>query len=133
MSFPSEQQHFDAVKALLAAVDARPYDYDEKVPPTKDAYSLLSVADRFGGVLRNSGQVGTRGVRISVRYVGISADNVREMRRRGDGALREQSVTVAGRASTPIQFETAESVSQDGDVPVTKSWWSALTTYTYVV
>lgn len=131
MTFPSEQEHFDAVKAALTAAQARPYDYDDS--PTEAAYTLLTVSDRFGGIPRATSQSGTRSARISVRAVGKTADNAREMRRRFDAALREQRITVGAFQSTPIAFETADAVGPDGDVLSTGGWYSALSTYTYTV
>lgn len=131
MTFPSEQQHFDAVLAALAAANARPYDYDDK--PSETSYSLVSVGDRFGGVMRVTGRTGTRSVRVTVRAVAKTPDAAREIRRRADTALREQRVTVGGYISTPIQFETAEPVGPDGDAAISGSWFSALSSYTYTV
>lgn len=133
MTFPSEQEHFDAVMAVLEAAQARPYDYDTTPPTGVSGYTLVTVSDRFGGAQRLTSQIGTRGVRIAVRAVGITADNAREMRRRFDVALRERQITVDGLPSTPIAFETADAVAQDGDVRTTGTWYSALSTYTYTV
>lgn len=133
MSFPSEQEHFDAVVAALTAAEARPYDYDTTPASTVSAYTLVTVTDRFGGTLRMSGQVGIRLARVTVRAVGITADNAREMRGRADAALREKSIVVGTHRSTPIQFETAEPVGRDGDVRTTGTWFSGLSIYTYEV
>lgn len=133
MTFPSEQEHFDAVVAALTAAQARPYDYDTLPPTSVTAYTLVTVTDRFGGVQRATSQIGTRGVRVTVRAVGITADNAREMRKRADAALREQRLTVAGFTSTPIAFETSDPVAQDGDLRTTGVWYSGLSLYTYTV
>lgn len=133
MSFPTEQDHHDAVKALLESAEAFPYDYDESIPRDETGYSLLTVVDRFGGVQRLTSQIGTRSVRIAVRAVGDTMDNVREIRARVDAALREQRLAVGGFTSTPIAFETAESPAPDGDVLRDGAWFSALSSYTYTV
>lgn len=133
MTFPSEQEHFNAVMAVLNAAQARPYDYDTLPASTVTAYTLVTVTDRFGGVVRNDGRIGTRGVRVTVRAVGITADNAREMRRRADEALREQRLTVGGFTSTPIAFESSDPVAQDGDLRTTGVWYSGLSLYTYTV
>lgn len=128
-SFPSEQEHFDAVEAALNVANARPRDYNNTV--TEDC-NLLAVADRFGGVRRMSSEIGTRSVRITVVAVGRTPDNAREMRRRHD-KLRGQRLTIGGRLSTPIEFESAEPVGPDGDLLGTGSWFSAMSRYTYTV
>lgn len=133
MSFPSEQEHFDAVVAALTAANARPYDYDSLPASTVTSYTLVTVSDRFGGTPRMTAQIGTRGVRVTVRAVGITADNAREMRKRADAALREQRLAIDGFTSTPIQFETADPVAQDGDIKTTGTWYSGLSIYTYAI
>lgn len=133
VTFPTEQQHHDAVTAALTAVNARPYDYNDVIPTGTSGYTLVAVTDRFGGNLRLTGQVGVRAVRVTCRYVGTTPDNVRELRRRGESALREKSLTVGGFESTPIQFETAEVVAPDGDATSGGQWFSALSAYTYSV
>lgn len=133
MTFPTDQEHYDAVTAALAAVDARPYDYDATVPSSLSAYNLVAVSDRFGGVPRTTGQIGTRSVRVSVRSVGKDAANVREMRRRVDLALREKRISVAGHVSTLIAFESADAPARDGDQLVAGKWVTALASFTYTV
>lgn len=133
MTFPTEQEHYDAVVAALDALSANPYGYEDTVPSSVSGYTLPAVSDRVGGALRLTGQVGIRAVRVTCRYVGRTPDNVREMRKRGEAALREQSITVAGYESTPIQFETAEQVAPDGDLERSGQWYSALSAYTYSV
>lgn len=133
MSFPSEQEHFDAVMAVLMAAQARPYDYDTLPASAVTAYTLVTVTDRFGGAPRMTAQIGTRGVRVTVRAVGITADNAREMRKRADAALREQRVVVGDFTSTPIAFETSDPVAQDGDLRTAGVWYSGLSLYTYTV
>lgn len=133
MTFPSEQEHFDAVMAALTAAQARPHDYDTPPASTVTAYTLVTVSGRFGGVPRNDSRIGTRGVRVTVRAVGSTADNAREMRRRTDGALREQRLAIGDFTTTPIAFETADPVAPDGDIKTTGAWFSALSLYTYTV
>jgi hypothetical protein len=133
VTYPTETEHFAAIKALLTAAVARPYDYGETIPSGTTAYNLLTVSERFAGVERMTSQIGTRSMRVTVRSVGTTMDNVREMRKRQDAALRDVSVTVAGRSSTPIHFETAEIPARDGDVVTTGTWFSALTSWTYSI
>jgi hypothetical protein len=133
VTFPTEQEHHDAVVLALTDAAAAPYDYHEKVPRDVTGYTLVGVTDRFGGNLRLTGQVGVRAVRVTCRYVGLTPDNVREIRSRGESALREQSIAVGAHESTPIQFETAEPIDEDGSVASGQKWYSALSAYTYTV
>lgn len=130
MSFPTIQEHFDAVEALLTAANARPRDLDQA--PTEDC-NQFTVADRFGGVTRMSGDIGTRSVRVVVKALGRSADNAREMQRRHDAALRNQRLTFTAHLSTPVAFEAGDPVSPDGDLLTTGAWFSATSTYIYTV
>ena len=131
VTFPTEQEHFNAVVQVLTDADANPHDYDETV--TDDGYTLVSVSDRFGGTPRMSGDIGIRLARVTLLAVGITADNVREIRQRFDSALREKRLTIAGRETTPIQFETSEPVGPDGDIFTTGQWYSARSQYTYEI
>lgn len=130
MTFPTIQEHFDAVKALLTAADAVPRDLDQA--PTEDC-NQFTVADRFGGVARMTAEIGTRSVRIVVKALGTDAENAREMQSRHDAALRDQRITFAAHISTPIAFEAGDPVSPDGDLLTTGAWFSATSTYTYTV
>lgn len=127
--FPTLQQHFDAIGALLTAANAVPRDLDQA--PTEDC-NQFTVADRFGGVIRLSGDIGTRSVRIVVKALGRTADNAREMQRLHD-KLRGQRVAIGEQISTPIQFEAGDAVAPDGDLLVTGAWFSASSTYTYTI
>lgn len=129
MAFPTIQEHFDAVEALLTAANARPRDLDQA--PTEDC-NQFTVADRFGGISRMSGEVGTRSVRIVVKSLGRTADNAREMQRRAN-AMRDQRLTFPGHVSTPIAFESGDAVAPDGDLLTTGAWFSASSTFTYTV
>jgi hypothetical protein len=131
VTFPTDQEHHDAVFAALVATDARPYDYGMTVSDAN--YNLVTVSPRFGGELRVGGVGGTRAVRVTVLSVGKTAENVNEMRRRADLALREQTLTVAGFPSSPIQFETGDPVGPDGDLAGAGAWFSAITSWTYAV
>ena len=127
--FPSLQDHFDAIEALLTAADARPADLDQA--PTDDC-NQFTVADRVSGAVRMSGDVGIRSVRVVVKALGQTTDNAREMQRRHD-SLRGKRLTFGTRTSTPIQFESGDPVSPDGDLLITGAWFSAVSTYTYEV
>jgi hypothetical protein len=127
--FPTLQQHFDAVEALLNAANGRPRDLDQS--PAEDC-NQFTVADRYGGISRLSGDIGTRSVRVVVKALGRTADNAREMQRRNSAALRGKRITIAGRTAL-IQFESGDAVAPDGDLLTTGAWFSASSTYTYSV
>lgn len=139
MTFPTEAEWAAAVKAVLTAANAVPYDLGVAVPSTVKAFNYFTVVDRFGGVARMSSDVGTRGVRIVVRSVaqyGNPADplaNARLMRQRQATALRGQRLTINGAVTTPIAFESAEAFAPEGDVLSTDTWFSADTLYTAVI
>lgn len=138
-TFPSEAEWHAAIKALLTAANARPYDFGVTVPSTVSAYTLLGVTDRFGGVRSMGGPSGTRGVRIMVAALGKAIDpanplgNAREMRRRHDVALRDVRLTIGGVVTNPIEFETADPIDAEGDPLVSGSWFRGDTFYTCVI
>lgn len=140
MTFPSEDQWRTAVMAALTAANARPYDWGVIPPSTVSAYNSVTVADRFGGVPNLAGQSGTRGVRIVVRAVGKAVDpanplgNAREMRRRHDIALRDKRLTIGGVTTSPIAFESAETIAVEGGGQLaTGAWCLGDTFYTAVI
>lgn len=140
MSFPSEDEWRTAVMTLLAAANARPYDFGVIPPTDVSAYNSVTVVDRFGGVASLGGKSGTRGVRIVVRAVGKAVDpanplgNAREMRRRHDLALREKRLTIGGAVTNPIEFESADTIGPEGGGQlVTGVWCLGDTFYTCVI
>lgn len=113
-----------AVIAVIVANGGRAYELDQAkaltAPPA--SYCEVMVERRFGGEQRASGGYALTGYRINVRAVGSLVANVRNARTRGD--LEGIVLTVGAEHSTPVQFETQESIGQDND------WWSGMTTYT---
>lgn len=126
-----EQLHAAAVLSRLNDVlpdSVTAYDSDE-VPATKPSkYVEVTLTRRPGGNLRSAGNTSTAGWRISTRVVDkVSITNARRTANTVRNALEFFGLTVAGKPSTPIQFETAEPVGPDD------GWWSGLTTWTYAL
>ena len=118
----SEEQHATAVIAALSELNAEPYDLDE-VPSDATSYNEVTVSRRVGGQVRGESPTTTL-MRVTVRAVAKTVSNAREMRRRAQ-LLEGTTVVVVGVSSTPIQFETAETIGEDD------GWYSGLSTYTY--
>ena len=127
MTFPTEEEHAAAVIAALKAANAAPYDLDEIPSTLPTYYTEVTVTRRFGGVQRNSAQTGTQSYRITTRAVAKTVSNAREMRKRTQAALNEARLTIGGRTSTPIQFETEDVIGPDD------GYYSGLTAWTYVI
>ena len=127
----NEQTHAAAVVARLNAVlpaAVRAYDADD-VPATKPtSYVEVSVTRRFGGNRRSSANTATGGWRITTRAVDhTSIANARLTANTTRTALEFFRLSVGGKTSTPVQFETADPVAPDD------GWWSGLTAWTYAL
>ena len=127
MTFPTEEEHAAAVIAALKAASAAPYDLDEIPAALPTYYTEVTVTRRYGGVQRASAQRGTQSYRITTRAVAKTVSNAREMRKRTQAALNEARLTIGGRTSTPIQFETEDVIGPDD------GYYSGLTAWTYVI
>lgn len=131
--FPSEEEHAAAVIGALAVAGANPYDLDDVARAISDGtlpayYTEVTVSPRYLGRPDRAGVSSDfRGVRVTTRAVAQTVSNAREMRRRADGALNEKTLTVAGFVSSPVEFETGESIGEDD------GWYSGLTAWTYAV
>lgn len=126
-----EQLHATAVLTVLNAAlptQTRAYDVSE-VPDTKPPhYVEVMLSRRFGGARRASADTGTGGWRIATRVVDKeSVTDARNTASKVRDALEFARLAVAGKQSTPVQFEGAEPIGPDD------GWWSGLTTWTYVL
>lgn len=129
MTISTEEPNAVAVLAALNAGSALAYESDDlkamtDLPPN---YNEVTVERRYGGQSRATGTTTRRGWRITARAVGITISNAREMRKRAATQLEGARVTVDGKTSTPIQFESADPIGEDD------GRWSGLTTYTYAI
>ena len=136
MTTTDSRPHATAVRAAVTASLApswTAYDYG-KVPGSDgnagslpSIYALVSVERRYNPNLRLSAQAGQAGWRIAVRVVGRTADEARWAMARTADALNEKRLTIAGRSTTPIQFESEQTPELDN------GRYSALALYTYAL
>lgn len=123
----TQEQHATAVLAALNAALApkQAYEYDT-LPTTRPAeYVEATVSRRFGGESRLSAQKGTTGWRVTTRAVAQTVSNARLLAQKATQALEDVSLTVDGKSTTPIQFETEDPIGPDD------GWYSGLVTWTY--
>ena len=131
---PDERQHFAALAtALTSKLGAdRVYAYG-KVPGSDGnagtlppIYVLLAVERRFAPESRQ-GRAGRSGWRVTTRYVGRSVAEAGWAALQVQKALDEVRVTIDGHASTPVTFESQESIDPDN------GRFSGLTSWTYAL
>lgn len=126
--------HAAAVRAAVTAALApawTAYDYG-KVPGADgnpgvlpNIFCLVSIERRFNPNLHLSAQATSGGWRVSVRSLGRTADESRWAMARVTQALNEARVTVEGRVSSPIQFESDQNPVLDD------TRYSGLSSWTY--
>lgn len=114
----SEQAHFDAVKALLAAVDANPMSLGEVKKAERDGelpsgYTELYVSERFASPVLVGGRSTLRAWRVQTRAVGTTEANARVMRERARQALEEQIVDVGGVTATVFRAASDDPIGED--------------------
>lgn len=129
MTDSDEDLHAAAVIAALNGKQAAGYELDDAKALTDipDGYTEVMVTRRYGAVRRNDGTTGRQGWRIATRQIGSSITNARTMRNRTHQALEFVRLTIGGALTTPIQFEGAEDIGEDGD------HYSGLETWTYAI
>lgn len=129
-----ERQHIAAItSALTAQLGAnRVYEYGQvpgqsgnsgTLPPI---FALPQVERRFAEPDR-SGRSGRSGWRVSVRFVGRSANEARWAGLQVAEALDGMNLTIDGYVSTPVTFESQAAVSPD------EGRYSGSASYTYVL
>jgi len=127
-----EQLHAAAIITRLNAIlpaSVRAYDSDD-VPDVKPAaYVEVLVSRRFGAApARGTASTTRAGWRVAARVVDqTSVPNARRTANFVRTALEFYRLSVGGKTSTPVQFETAEAIGPDD------GWWSGLTAYTYAI
>lgn len=124
----------DELDEILARVNAQladpaaAYSLAEVPSPRPAEHVTVVVTRRAGGEQRQCGGTGAVGYRITVRAVSQSDDrnamNSLEACRR---ALEFQRLAVAGKTSTPVQFETERPVTQESD----GGWFVGVLNFTY--
>ncbi len=126
-----EQLHATAVLAVLNAAlpdSVVAYDVDDLPTPRPSRYVEVSVTRRAGGNLRSVGSTSIAGWRITTRPVDqFSVTNARKAATTVRGAIEFARLTVSGKKSTPVQFETSDPIEAD------EGWVSGLTAWTYAL
>lgn len=126
-----EQLHATAVLAVLNAAlpDSYPaYDIDDVPSPRPSRYVEVSTSRRAGGNLRASAETATGGWRVTTRPVDqFSVTNARKAANTVRVALEFARLSVGGKTSTPVQFETSDPIEADD------GWHSGLTAWTYAL
>lgn len=123
----------DVATASLAALDAalaprKAYDLDKVPSPRPPQYVEITLSRMFGGEQRACGGIATVGYRLTVRAVSQSTvSSVRTDLEKCRAALEFNRLTVGGKTSTPIQFETEDPAGYDD------GWFSGLLTFTFVL
>jgi hypothetical protein len=127
------RDHAVALKTAISSVAFPLYDYG-KVPGADgnegllpDIYGLLTVERRGGLPLRRAATTGRTGWRTTVRVVGRTTDEARWALKQVSDALNEQTLTIAGLLTTPIQTESEQAPGpDDGRQSALSSWTYAL-------
>lgn len=121
---PNEQEHSDAVVAALNGLGGLAFDLGDVPTPAPDKYTEVTVTRRFGGEQRGSGERDGQLYRITARQVSKVFQNAQNLRVKSSG-LEGLVLTVAGEKTTPIEFESADTIGEDD------GWYSGLETWTY--
>lgn len=127
----NEQTHAAAVVARLNAVlpaAVRAYSSDDVPADKPSKYVEVSVTRRAGGNLRSAAVTATGGWRITTRVVDqVSVANARLTANTVRTAIEFYYLSIGGKTSTPVQFETSDPIAPDD------GWWSGLTAWTYAL
>ena len=119
--------------ALLAVLNAavaprKVYTLDKVPSPRPANYVEIGLSRRFGGERKMSTDITPKFYRLTVRSVAqMSTNAVQDDLEKCRAALEFQRITVDGRSSTPIQFETEDPAEPDG------TWFSGLLVFTYTI
>lgn len=125
----SEEAHIEALRSLLNTALAPHQAFTvqalEEMPARPAVYVELGAMRRFGGTERLAGKPVPELWRAYTRVVAQQEVNARRLRGLVQDALEDARLSVAGKASTPVRFESADPVAPD------EGWFSGLTTWTY--
>lgn len=119
--------------AVLAAINAqfsstRAYDLDKVPSPRPAEYIEVTISRRFGGNLNMGGSMSVVGYRATCRAVSqTSVSNARNSLEKCRAALEFKRLVVAGKSTTPIQFETEDPAAYDD------GWFSGLLSFAYAL
>lgn len=124
------QANVTAILATLTTALAPRKVYDlGTVPSTRPPQFVeITLTRRFGGVMTLGGHIGTTGYRLTVAAVSSSTvASIRSDLEKVRAALEFQRLTVGGKQTTPIQFETEDEADYGS------GWLSQYAAYTYVL
>ena len=123
----SEQEVWDALKALLSATDLGEHVYDiDMVPSTNgvpgtlpESFAVLHVERRYVPPT-TAGRTTINGYRAAVSFIGRSVHNARVIGSWVRDAFEDEPgsgrvITVGGIESTPITHESSTAVAKDDD------------------
>ena len=124
----ADTDHLDAILATLETAGAVPYTVQQvkRVSVLPPAYNEVTLLRRFGGAFRNTATTGTVGYRIVIHSFGRTHEGAFEMRELARTALERARLTINGKTTVPVLFESEDSI--DDDEP---GWYSGPSSYTY--
>lgn len=120
--------------AVLAAINAslpssvRAYTPDLVPDPRPDEYVEVTVSRRAGPGVRANGRTKLGGWRVTARTVSrVSVANAQRSDEKVRLGLEFQRLSIGGKATTPVAFETEDLIGDD------QGEWSGLTSWTYAL
>lgn len=124
----STEAHLAAIKALLTAAGAKPYDIGELAALTTlpTSYTEVHLMPRLPGEERLGVWSGTQSYRIVTRAVGRTAQAAHTLRDRAAEALQWTRFTVEGATAGPITRELADDPIGDDE-----DWFSGTSSWSY--
>lgn len=122
------------VAALLARIGpvlpekCEPYDLGKVPSPRPSEFVELALTRRFGGSLNLAGSMSVVGYRFTIAAVSqASIANARNSLEKCRAELEFSRLVVAGKTSTPIQFETEDEADYGS------GWFSQYAAFTYAL
>lgn len=122
----TDADHLAAVLAAYNATEKVAYTLDSLPDVLPPRHLVVTVVRRFGGVQRLAGVVDGRLYRIVARAVAKTVDGTQQMLEQVY-ALENQTLTFGAATSTPVAFESADSLAPD------QGWYSAGASFTYAL
>lgn len=118
----TEAEHSAAVMALLTTLKAAPQSFSTAPKTLPDFFTQVATVRRFGGQQVGSGERNGQLFRILLRQVAKRLDNAETLREKSAG-LEGAVLTIGGDTTTPIEFESADPISEDdGRYSGDESW-----------
>lgn len=113
--------HIAAIRAAIKAEIGPNNVYEYGQVPGADGnagtlpniFVLVAIERRYNPTLNLAAKAGATGWRVSARAVGRTVDEARWALFKVATALNEQRLTIEGRATTPLQFESDRTPEKD--------------------